>query len=330
MKWLTVSVAAYNVEAYLEKCLSSFADERLNDTLEVLVVDDGSTDRTTAIAAEFVQRYPAIFRLISKENGGHGSTVNTGMREAAGKYFRVLDGDDWMDTEALVELLRRLPKIDTDMVVDERRTVHMVTGEETPQPLPAGTPYGQAVPFLSYCSAAWCDYYNLHTVSVKTALLRERGITLCEGIFYVDYEYILKATAACREVTFLHLDLYRYLIGNAGQSVDCRNYVRRISHHRRMTEEVLRFAVSSGFEGALGEYVDRRVCLLIHTHYNIAWIYNEDRREGAAQGREFHAFLKKDYPAYARATAGRYAAVRLLHFLGVDYARLQKLMHRGA
>ena len=329
MKLLTVSVAAYNVEAYLDKCLGSFADERLAEGLEVLVVNDGSTDRTAEIARDYVARFPEIFRLIDKKNGGHGSTVNAGMREAAGKYFRVVDGDDWVNTDQMVTLLSRLAAIDSDMVVDQKRTVHMITGEEVPLPLPAGTPFDKAVPFLDYSDAAYCDYYNLHTLSVKTSLLREYGVELREGIFYVDYEFILKATARCRDVTFLDLDIYRYLIGNQNQSVDCRNYVRRISHHRRMTEEVLRFVTENRFEGALGAYLFRRVCLVIHTHYNIAWIYNEDRKQGKEQGKEFRAFLKKKYPVYAKATTKRYLTARLLHALGVDYQKLEKLMHRA-
>lgn len=328
MKQLTVSIAAYNVEAYLDKCLGSFADERLNDGLEVLIVNDGSTDRTVEIATEYVARFPAIFRLIDKKNGGHGSTVNAGMREATGRYFRVVDGDDWVNTENMVTLIDRLASIDSDMVVDEKRTVHMITGEEVPLPLPKDTPYDRAVPFLDYATPEYCDYYNLHTVMIKTSLLREYHVELREGIFYVDYEFILKSTSRCREVTFLHLDMYRYLIGNVNQSVDSQNYVRRISHHRKMTEEVLRFASDPAFTGACRAYLDRRVALLIHTHYNIAWIYNKDRKQGAAQGRDFRAFLEKNYPQYAKATSKRYHLCRLLHALGVDYDRLQKLMRR--
>lgn len=328
MKLLTVSVAAYNVEAYLDKCLTSFADRRLAEGLEVLVVNDGSTDRTGEIAADYAAKYPEIFRVINKPNGGHGSTVNVGMREARGKYFRVVDGDDWVNRDNMVELLRRLSHIDTDLVVDKKRTVHLQTGVETPQPLPAGTPFDRPVPFHHVCSERYVEFYNLHTVMVKTARLREWGVELREGIFYVDFEFILKATARAMDVTFLKLDVYRYLIGNAAQSVDHRNYVRRIAHHRRMTEEVLRFA-AEGFSPARQAYVDRRVRHLINTHYNIALIYNDNRREGAAQGREFHAFLKKHYPRYAKATAKRYATARLLHGLGVRYAGLQKLMGRG-
>lgn len=328
MKLLTVSVAAYNVEAYLDRCLASFADERLAAGLEVLVIDDGSSDRTAAIAAEWQEKYPAVFRLIRKENGGHGSTVNRGIAEAAGRYFRVVDGDDWVDTDAMADLLTRLSRVDTDMAVDQRTLVQMKTGQETRQPLPESTPFDRPVSFLDYAGQDYCDYYNLHTVMIRTALLREWGIALQEGIFYVDYEYVLKATARCRDVTFLPLFTYRYLVGNAAQSVDPDNYVRRISHHRRMTEEVLRWAAAGGFTGKLGEYVDRRVRLLIHTHYNIAWIYDRDRRRGAARAKEFRAFLKKTYPALAKATGRRYRRAAALHYAGVDYPKLEKLMGR--
>ena len=328
MKLLTVSVAAYNVEAYLDKCLGSFADDRLAEGLEVLVIDDGSTDRTAAIAKEWQERYPAIFRLISKENGGHGSTVNRGMAEAQGKYFRVVDGDDWVDTDALVSLLKELEETDTDMVLDQRTFVDMQTGRETRNPYPGGTPLSRPVPFLEYAEGRYADFYNLHTLSVRTELLREWQIRLQEGIFYVDYEYVLKTTARCRTVTFLPLFVYYYLVGNSAQSVDPANYVRRISHHRQMTEEVLRWTEESGFTGRLGDYVDRRVRLLIYTHYNIALIYDKDRRRGAARGKEFRKYLKKNYPRFAKATARRYWEAKALHLLGVDFDKLEKMRGR--
>lgn len=328
MKLLTVSIAAYNVEQYLEKCLSSLAREDFAGALEVLIIDDGSKDGTAAIAEKFQEQYPAIFRLIRKENGGHGSTINRGLAEATGKYFRVVDGDDWVNPDAMATLLEKLESLETDMVVDQRRTVHMVTGEEKPELLPAGTPLEQPSPFLNFASDVYCDYYNLHTVMIRTELLRKWGVCVQEGIFYVDYEFILKATSHCQTVCFLDLDLYRYLIGNSAQSVDYRNYVRRISHHRRMTEAVLAWAAGEHFSGELASYVDQRLCRLINTHYNIAWIFNENRREGARQARDFRAFLKKEHPRFAKATARRYCTAAVLHYLGVDFFRLQKIMGR--
>ena len=94
MKILTISIAAYNVEKFLDKTLSSLCNESLSEDLEVLIIDDGSTDKTGNIAKQYEKKYPNIFRYVYKENGGHGSTINKGIELAQGKYFRVLDGDD--------------------------------------------------------------------------------------------------------------------------------------------------------------------------------------------------------------------------------------------
>ena len=96
---LSIAVPSYNVEKYLDKCLTSFSDERFNDRLEVIVVNDGSKDNTQQIAEGYIARFPRIFRLINKENGGHGSAVNAGIENATGKYFRIVEGDDWAKTD---------------------------------------------------------------------------------------------------------------------------------------------------------------------------------------------------------------------------------------
>ena len=124
-KLLTVSVAAYNGAATLQKALESclVADERLQALLDVIIIDDGSTDGTAALAQAFVQAHPGSFRLVSKVNGGYGSTLNTAVELASGRYFRTLDCDDWFDTNALQTLLRRLQNCTADAVYTNYRTV---------------------------------------------------------------------------------------------------------------------------------------------------------------------------------------------------------------
>ena len=100
-KVLTIVVPAYNVEKYLKNCLDSFVDVNILNSIEILVVDDGSTDKTADIAKNYEKKYPNSFRLLSKENGGHGSTINYAIPRASGKYFKVVDGDDWVDKKHL-------------------------------------------------------------------------------------------------------------------------------------------------------------------------------------------------------------------------------------
>ena len=101
-KIITVTVPSYNAKDYLDRCLTSFITdcEEINNKIEVLIVNDGSTDETERVASQYVQKHPEMFRLINKENGGHGSGINTGITNANGKYFKIVDADDWVNKEA--------------------------------------------------------------------------------------------------------------------------------------------------------------------------------------------------------------------------------------
>ena len=118
MKLLTISIAAYNVEKYLEKALTSMVcSPTAMEKLEVIIEDDGSTDGTLSIAKKYEKLYPDVYRAIHKENGGYGSTINNSIVLAQGKYFKQLDGDDWFDTENIEQFLNWLSAVDADFVV---------------------------------------------------------------------------------------------------------------------------------------------------------------------------------------------------------------------
>ena len=328
-KILSIAVPSYNVEKYLNKCLDSFSDDRLKEGLEVLIVNDGSTDRTEEIANEYVARYPEIFQLINKENGGHGSAVNAGIEHATGKYFRIVDGDDWVNTDNMVKLLGILEETNTDLVVDEKREVHMVTGNTEFFPLPKHVPMGRALTFETVCNhSELFPYIMLHTLSTKTALLKKYGIRLQEHIFYVDIEYIIKATCESKSITFYDLEIYQYLIGNVNQSVSAQNYVKRYEHHNQVVKELVRYATEAKVSEQIRKYLDRQICLLLNSHYNISLIFNEDRKEGMKQAKEFRAYLKKANMGYYKATTKRFMQATTLHYLGVNYDKLNRLKGR--
>ena len=109
MKYLTITIPSYNSEQYLERCLDSLILPRgWMEHIEIIVVNDGSTDRTGEIADDYVRRFPDTVRVVHKENGGHGSGVNAGLALATGRYFKVLDSDDWFDEHAYRELAEKL------------------------------------------------------------------------------------------------------------------------------------------------------------------------------------------------------------------------------
>lgn len=325
MKYLSIAVPCYNVEKYLHKCLTSFSDERLKDTLEVLIVDDGSKDSTPDIAKEYVARYPEIFRLIQKENGGHGSAVNAGAANATGKYFRIVDGDDWVHTDNLVLLIERLKNTDTDIVVDQKTYVDMTTGKETFAKLPDKIIFDKEYDFFEVCDDEVCRFYALHTLNVRLDIIRDHNIRILEHAFYVDNEYLLKVVAYSKKVQFIDLDVYRYLVGNVNQSVSHQSYVKRYDQHERVIKRCLEFITQPGWEPEMQAYMRRRVLPLIRTHYVIALIYNEDRAQGKKNAEAFHAFLTENYPEYAQATEKRYSQCKLLHRFGVNDPKLEKL-----
>ena len=238
---LSVAVPSYNVEKYLDKALTSYSDDRFRGRLDVMVINDGSTDATAQIAAKYAEKYPDVIRLINKENGGHGSAVNCGIENARGKYFRIIDGDDWVNTDNLAILLDKLENEECDMVIDQKREVNMETGETCFFPLPEDTVFEKEIPFREICNKPEISpYIMLHTLSVKTELLREHNIRILEGIFYVDIEFIIKSTMEAKTIKFVDLEVYQYLVGNLNQSVNWRNYVKRFSHHSKVTRELIR------------------------------------------------------------------------------------------
>ena len=109
MKLLTFAIPSYNSQDYMEHCILSLLPG--GDDVEILIVDDGSKDRTAEIADEYERKYPGIVRAIHQENGGHGEAVNAGIRNATGLFFKVVDSDDWVDYEAYMKILKKLREL---------------------------------------------------------------------------------------------------------------------------------------------------------------------------------------------------------------------------
>lgn len=318
---LTIAVPSYNVEAYLEHGLSTYDDARFEGLLEVVIVNDGSTDGTQAIAQTFMQHRPRVFRLVNKVNGGHGSAVNAGIDAAGGKYFRVIDGDDWVDTENLMRLLEHLRGSDADVVVDVKCEVDMSTGARELFPLPSDMTLDSTLTFAQVCAREEISsLVMIHTLTLCTDFLRSIGLRLLENTFYVDFEYVVKATLDAESVQFVNLNVYQYLVGNAAQSVADDNYVRRWTDHERVTREILALYGRRGttLEAARLDYLRRRCELIVNTHYNIALIFDKDRKRGARRAKDFRAWLRAEHPSIAAATDRRYRQACVLHHLGVD------------
>lgn len=235
MKTLTISVAAYNVEKTLEKTLASFNNPKIYNDLEVLIVDDGSTDNTKDIAKKYEKLAPNTFRYIYKENGGHGSTINKGMELATGKYFKVVDGDDWVDTDSLVTFINYLKQQDSDLVLTNHveiypnysKKINLVDGMQ---------------PNKSY---TWDDNIDikrvvLHTLTVKTSLLRKNNVHITEKCFYVDVEFVVWAAYVSHTITYFDLYLCMYRLGESNQSVAKTNMLKNIKMQEKVSYSLVK------------------------------------------------------------------------------------------
>ncbi|MBS4461948.1 glycosyltransferase family 2 protein [Aerococcaceae bacterium zg-B36] len=235
---LTVVIPAYNVERYIASAIDSLfdSDVRYWKWFEVLVINDGSTDKTVDIIKECIEQLQgASVRLISKENGGHGSAINCGIANAKGKYFKVLDGDDWVDTAAFENLLDALSNTDVDMVVTDFSLKNPTYRQSTlKQPLD-DTLAGIVQSILPTKRLA------MHSLTYKTSILTEHHIRLTEGIYYVDMEYSLFPMQYVTSWLYLPLNVYQYLFGRAGQSVLLESLVKNAIHHLQVLTNILDF-----------------------------------------------------------------------------------------
>ena len=216
-KILTVVVPTYNVEKYIEECLESMAGEAVRNDLEVLIVNDGSTDRSAELAGQFARRYPETFRVIHKENGGHGSTINRGIKEASGTYFKVVDSDDRLVPETLEKLIGWLKEEHSDIVATNHCWFDNSTArekEEFVHPF-EDVVYGKEYQFSDITKRF---IIKMHGMTIRTKILKEHMPPIDEHCFYVDMEYILFPMPYVKTITFYQDVVYMYRIGLPGRA----------------------------------------------------------------------------------------------------------------
>ena len=242
-KCLTVTVPCYNSESYLERCVESLLKER--DGLEIILVDDGSTDRTGQLADQYARAYPDVVRVVHKKNGGHGSGVNAGMMLANGIYFKVVDSDDWLDEAAFHKLMsvlrfwcRTKEEKRPDLVVCNYVYDHLEEGKTK------AVRYGNLFPEQKICR--WDEigcfspeqYLVMHALIFRTGVLYDCGLKLPEHTFYVDNLFSYQPLPYAKNLYYMDIDLYHYYLGREDQSVNEKVLMKRIDQQIRVTELV--------------------------------------------------------------------------------------------
>lgn len=292
MKLLTVIVPVYNTEKYIKRCLDSLDNKEINDKLEVLVVSDGSKDNAINIAKEYSKRLPDTFKIIEKENGGHGSTINKGLELATGKYFRVLDSDDWVDNVNFVEFVKRLEDQDADLVVTDYSKEFIYEGKSEE------IVYKNLEPNKKYIFDKFDlnilngEYFVMATSTYKTEVLRKSNLKLMEKTFYVDMQYNVVPIPYVNSFVYFDLDIYRYFIGRLDQSVNTASFVKNHLNHDKVVKYLIDYYSNlTDISDTKKEYIKIILKYILFTHYSIYCIYFKKKRQGYKLVKEFDRYL---------------------------------------
>ena len=240
MKILSLIVPAYNSENFLDKCIPSFCDGTVLDALDIIIVNDGSTDKTAHVADKYCRLYPNSIRLISQENKGHGGALNTGFAAAVGKYLKPIDADDWIETQNLSALIDALRNCDSDVVLTHYHVVDISNGSVTDM---MSTPerYGHPIT-MEQMMAQWGNFFRaatFHGVAYNTEFYKKYGNQLTEHVFYEDNEYATIPFCHAGSITPLDLFVYDYRVGDVNQSIAAGNQVKRLSHVETVINRML-------------------------------------------------------------------------------------------
>lgn len=302
MKLLSIAVPCYQSQNYMRMCINSMLG--VSDAIEILIVDDGSTDATGSIADEYQAAYPSIVHAIHQENEGHGGAVMTGLRHATGRYFKVVDSDDRLDENALDEVVRTIAALDNKQASVDLLICNYIYDKSGAKHKTA-IRYGNVFPKSKVCT--WDDmgrflphqYLHMHSAIYRTEMLRECNLELPLHTFYVDTLYVYMPLPHVKTLLYLDVDLYRYFIGRVDQSVNEQVLLGRVDQYIYVNKLILKGHDIKNLKPAkLQKYLCR--CLVIVTATSLMLLYKGGTPQYLQKKRELLDFMQQTDPWFYR------------------------------
>ncbi|MBO1719433.1 glycosyltransferase family 2 protein [Extibacter sp. GGCC_0201] len=307
MKYISFAIPCYNSEAYMEHAVESILPG--GEDVEIIIVNDGSKDRTSEIAHEYAEKYPTIIKVVDKENGGHGDAVNSGLGNAQGKYFKVVDSDDWVDEEALHKILKLLRDLEED-----DQEVDMLVSNYVYEKV--GVAHKRCVHYRNVLPKdeifRWDDighfrldqYILMHSVIYRTAMLQLSQMRLPKHTFYVDNIYVYYPLPHVRKIYYLDVDFYRYFIGREDQSVNEKNMIARVDQQIFVTKSMIEmYQLKNVTSKKLRQYMINYLAIMM-TVSSILLIRSK-KEENLEKKKELWKYLKKkDVKTYMKIRYG--------------------------
>ena len=312
-KILTVSIAAYNVSKYLDEALEPFTNSVYKDELEILIVDDGSKDDTAEIAKKYEERYPNTFKLVTKENGGWGSTLNKGIEIGTGKYFKQLDGDDYFSHENLDDFILYLKNTNADLIHSPFTTFSDKNGAIL-RTLSSGWDIPWRKDILISEIPLFCP--AMHAVTVKLDILKKNHVTITEKCFYTDVEFVLKVMGFCKTFSYYELPIYYYRLARNGQSMSIEGVRKNWRDHLKMLSVMLDYEKKNITSERTKKIFKERLYWVCEWQY-IFFFALSGTKEHKDALIAFDRELKENYPDYYNSIGnGAVKFLRKVGFLG--------------
>lgn len=326
-KLISFIIPAYNAETYLEKCLNSFLiEEEWFQKIEIIIVDDGSFDKTVEIAKEYQQNYSGMIRYISKVNGGHGSAINAAYKIVRGKYMKVMDADDFINTEKLIPFLKKLTKAEADLIITGFYTIDFYTAQRELWQIEMDEMERDCTWIeLMKCwnKIKYCCCF--HGMTYLTRFYQKFQNELPEKVYYEDYEYAAIPACYSKRIRVINLPLYIYQIGNERQSVSIKNKYQKRNDMKIVILDMQKKAEKIAENTIEKRYLDYKlnelilsyiITLLLMGDYSI-----QDRKEVKDLWIGMEAKRKKKLRK-------RYYVIFMLSRLHISYESYQKVIDR--
>ena len=330
-KILSIIIPTYNAEAYLDKGLSSFiVDDDLMEMLEVIIVNDGSPDNSVGIAQKYVEKYPNTFRILNKENGGHGSAINAGAKENRGKYFKVIDADDWVDKDGFARFLKLLETADAQVVVTPYQRYDISTGE-IEDVVSKPCEYGKNYTMNEVMNQWMTCHYDMHFwgITYNTDFYRKLNYKLSEGVFYEDQEYATIPASYADKVCFLDCMVYVYRVGDVNQSVFGDTQVKRKGHLEAVIKALLKqYDNQIKMPEGADRYYRKKTAMVITSYYQIMLLKNRNKKMGRKSVEAINSLLQVQAPGIYSMVAQKCKGFVLFSYLHINNTIYESIVKR--
>ena len=313
-KLLTIVIPTYNMEGYLSKCLNSLIinDKELFNKIEILIINDGSKDNSSSIGHAFESKYPGIFYIIDKENGNYGSCINRGLNEATGKYIKILDADDFFDTDVFEAFVHLLSEINADLIISDFDVVDGNDNIMSNFNFDGIIKPKLVLDFHQIISSKVFDI-QMHATCYKKSIFDNINYHQIEGVSYTDQQWTFYPLTQIKSIYYFPKPLYKYLIGREGQTMANIAQVKNIDQLMVVALEMARVYDEEQWNRSIyGSFLENKLKRQLKVIYETEIIANKN----VLEIKEFDKQLTKYTESFQIPTSFEF---RRLHY--VNYLR---------